>query len=266
MAAAIRFCGRCGAQLAPGAGFCGRCGTPVAAQAAGVPAGPPVYSGPVAYSYPVMRPVTYPTARQFKLAPAWIAGGLILILAVVTVVVSAFAVSHLTGGTHTTCTSNCGPKIVTPLPESATYRSSAFKYQVNYSSQWTVRSQDASGIALGTRMGLVQVFGSGASDPQHALDQVVAALPTSQWQDVTFVSSVRGAHIGDQNGVGSVYSASLVGAGSTASKVRFAVTAATQRGVTIVVFAADPADLKNYPFGIPEGRDFDYLCTEIVWG
>jgi len=266
MAAVIRFCGRCGAPLAPGAGFCGRCGTPVAAQAIAAPPSAPMYAGPVAYSYPVARAVAYPTPRQFKLAPVWIAGGLIVVLAVITVIVSAIAVSHFTGGTHPTCTVNCGPKIVTPFPESASYKSSAFKYQVNYSSTWTVRSQDTSGIALGTRLGLVQVFGSGASDPQHALDQVVAALPTSEWQDVTFVSKVRGAQIGEQSGVGSVYSANLVGSGSTATKVRFAVIAATLRGVTIVVFAADPADLKNYPFGLPEGREFDYLCTEIAWG
>lgn len=266
MAAAVRFCGRCGSPLAPGVGFCGRCGTPVAAQAIAVAPSRPVYSGPPAFSYPVARVTTYPTARQFKLAPAWIAGGLILLLAVITVIVSAFAVSHFAGGAHSTCTVNCGPQIVTPLPESASYKSSAFKYQVNYSSRWTVRSQDASGIALGTRLGLVQVFGSGATDPQHALDKVVAALPTSQWQDVTFVSSVKGAHIGEQNGVGSVYSANLVGTGSTATKVRIAVVAATLRGVTIVVFASDPADLKHYPFGLPEGREFDYLCTEIAWG
>lgn len=265
MAAAFRFCGRCGAPLAPGAGFCGRCGTPVAAQAIAA-AAPPVYAGPAAFAYPVAPSVTYPTARQFKLAPAWIAGGLILVLAVITIIVSAIAVSRFAGGAHSTCTVNCGPKIVTPLPESASYTSSAFKYQVNYSSQWTVRSQDTSGVALGTRLGLVQVFGSGATDPQHALDRVVAALPTSQWQDVTFVGSVKGAHIGEQNGIGSVYSANLVGNGSTATKVRIAVIAATLRGVTIVVFAADPADLKNYPFGLPEGREFDYLCTEIAWG
>lgn len=268
MAVSARFCGRCGAPLAPGAAFCGRCGTPfsqVGAQVVAVPAAR-AYPAPVPYSYPVAAAVTYPTVRQFKLAPAWIAVGLILILAVITIAVTALAVSRLPGGTHSTCTVNCGPKIVTALPETASYRSSAFKYQVNYSATWTVRSQDASGIALGTRQGLVQVFGSAATDPQHAIDRFVAGLPSTQWQDVTLVSGVKGAHIGEQNGAGEVYAANLVATGSTASRVRFAVIAATLRGVTIVVFAADPADVKNYPFGLPEGREFDYLCTEIAWG
>jgi hypothetical protein len=28
----------------------------------------------------------------------------------------------------------------------------------------------------------------------------------------------------------------------------------------------DPADTKNSPNGMPEGQDFDYLCTEFAWG
>ena len=75
-----------------------------------------------------------------------------------------------------------------------------------------------------------------------------------------------GAHIGDQDGAGAVYSANLVGSSQTATKVRFAVIAATKGGVTVVVFAADPADPKNSPNGMPEGQEFDYLCTEFVWG
>ena len=94
----------------------------------------------------------------------------------------------------------------------------------------------------------------------------VSGLPSSKWQDVTLVGNLRGAHIGDQDGAGAVYSANLVGSSQTATKVRFAVIAATKGGVTVVVFAADPADPKNSPNGMPEGQEFDYLCTEFVWG
>ncbi len=257
MASTIRFCGRCGAQVAPGAAFCGRCGTPQIAQA--------VVAVPV-YSYPIAHPPTYPTRRQFRLSQIAVAGGLLLILAIVTVAISVFAVSHVFGGNHPTCTVNCGPKIGTPLAESNTYRSAAYRYEVDYASSWTVRSQDANGITLGTKIGLVQVAGMRASAPLDVVVQsTVSALPTAQWQDVAQVSILKGAHIGDQDGIGAIYSANLVGANSTATKVRFAVITATRAGVTVVVFVADPADPKNSPNGIPEGQEFDYLCTEFRW-
>jgi hypothetical protein len=256
MAVQPRFCGRCGAQLAPGAPFCGRCGAPVVVQA--------LVAQPV-YSYPVAPRAAYPTAGQFKLSQAAIAGGLLIILAAVTIAISAFAVSHFIGGTHATCTVNCAPKFVTPLPEGASYRSSAFGYQLNYSSRWTVRSQDADGVLLGTKLGSVQVVGVRGAQDDQALQATISALPTAKWQSVTLVSNLKGAKIGDQDGVGAVYSANLVSTGSTAVKVVFAVVAATRNGVTVVVFAVNPVDAKA-PNGMLEGQAFDYMCTEFVWG
>jgi hypothetical protein len=195
-----------------------------------------------------------------------IAGGLLAALAMVTVVISAFAVSHLTGGSLSTCTANCAPKIVTPLPDAATYRSSAFNYRVSYNASWTVRAQDANGVTLGTRIGSVQVVGSKGGSAGQALQSTVAALPTGTWQNVVLVGSVKGTHIGDQDGVGSLYAANLIGAGGAAVKVRFAVIAATRAGTTVVILAVNPVDLKSSPSGMPEAPDFDYLCTEFVWG
>ncbi len=255
--ALARYCGRCGAPLPPGATYCGRCGTPVLMEAA---------VAQPAYRYPYAPRATYPTARQYKLAPALIAGGLVLILIVVAVLVGGFALSQFVAGNHSSCTSDCSPKFVTPLAEEATYTSSAYKFQVNYPSAWTVRTQDANGVTLGTKIGLVQVIGSSGGNPSQVLQSTVSALPTAQWQSVALVSSLKGAHIGDQDGVGEVYSANLVGTSQTAAKVRFAVIAATRHGVTVAVFALDPADPKNSPNGMPEGQAFDYLCTEFVWG
>ena len=258
MAVAVRFCGRCGAQLAPGAAFCGRCGTPQIAQAV-APA--PVYNYPIAYPAPA-----YLSTRQFNLSQIAVAGGLLIILAIVTVAISVFAVTHVFGGRHAACTADCAPKIGTPLPESNMYRSTAYGYEVDYFASWTVRSQDASGVTLGTKVGLVQVVGMRASQPLDVtLQGTVSALPTAQWQDVAQVSTLKGAHIGDQDGIGAIYSANLVGASSTATKVRFAVIVATRAGVSVVVFVADPADPKNSPNGIPEGQEFDYLCSEFRW-
>ena len=256
MAAPVRFCGRCGAQVPFGAPFCGRCGAPQLAQAV---------AGPPAYNYPRAPQAAFPTRRRYGSSQVAVAGGLLAILAVVTVAVSAFAVSRVIGN-RTTCTVNCAPKFVTPLPEAATYRSSAYHYEVDYSSAWTVRSQDANGISLGTRIGLLEVAGSKASQPiAQVLQTTVSNLPTAQWQNVAPVSDLKGAHIGDQDGIGAVYSANLIGAGSTSVQVRFAVIVATHAGVTVVIFAADPADPKNSPHGIPEAMDFDYLCSEFRW-
>jgi hypothetical protein len=258
MAAQVRFCGRCGAPVPFGAPFCGRCGAPQAAQVA--------TAAPV-YSYPMAPRAAYPTARQWRSSQIAVAGGLLAILAIVTVAVSIFAVSHVIGGNRSTCTVNCAPKIVTPLPESATYRSATYKFEVDYSSAWTVRSEDATGISLGTKIGLVQVVGMSGGQPlSQVLQSTVSALPTAQWQDVAQVSDLKGAHIGDQNGIGAVYSANLIGTNSTSAQVRFAVIVATRGGVTVVVFAADPADPKNSPHGIPEGQSFDYMFSEFRWG
>src|SRR5205809_1498467 len=114
--ATARYCGRCGAPLAPGAGFCGRCGTPVLMHAG---AAQPVYR------YAPAPPVAFPR-RQGKLAPALVAGGLVLTLLAVAVVVGAIAIAQFAGGKLAPCTQNCAPKIVTPLPEEASWRSSAY--------------------------------------------------------------------------------------------------------------------------------------------
>src|SRR3981081_2762377 len=257
MAARMTFCGRCGAQLPAGAPFCGRCGAPQISHAA--------TAAPV-YSYPMAQPASRAAGRRFTTSQVAISGGLLAILAIVTVALSAFAVSRAIVGNRSTCTINCAPKIVTPLPESSTYRSTAYKYEVDYSSNWTVRTQDASGIALGTKLGTLSVVGMKAGQTlAQVLQSTVSALPTAQWQDVVQVSDLKGAHIGDQDGLGAVYGANLIGTGSTSAKVRFAVIAATRAGVTVVIFAADPSDPKNSPHGIPEAQSFDYLCSEFRW-
>lgn len=253
----MRFCGRCGAQVAPGAPFCGRCGAPQVAQAVAAAS---------VYSYPIAPPAPHRSAGRYRTSQVAIAGGLLVILAVVTVAVSAFAISHFIGGTKSTCTANCAPKIVTPLAEASTYHSSAYNFEVDYSSTWTVRSQDAAQISLGTKIGLVQVLGIKGGQPlSQVLQSTVSGLPTAQWQDVVQVSDVKGAHIGEQDGIGFVYSANLLGSNSTSAKVRFAVIVATHAGVTVVIFAADPADPKNSPHGMPEAQLFDYMCSEFRW-
>jgi hypothetical protein len=194
-----------------------------------------------------------------------VVGGLILILAVAVVIITAFAISRSVG-THPPCTANCGPQLVAPLPEADTYHSNAFGFEIDYSSSWKVQSQDANGIALSTQAGILQVIGSPSGESTGQLiNKTLAALPSSKYQSVTHVSDIRGAHIGVQDGEGAIYSANFIGSGTTATKVRFAVIAAIRGGVAVVVFAVDPADTKDYASGIPEGQSFDYLLQEFRW-
>jgi zinc-ribbon domain len=256
MAVQTRFCGNCGAPLQPGSPFCGRCGAPVA------PTPIPIYAQ---YAYPQARPRAGRIGgdRTTQIA---VAIGLLAILIVVTVGVTAFAILNSTGSVLP-CTSNCSPKIVTPLPASATYRSSQFGFQVDYSANWTVEGQDGAHIDLGTSMGSVSVAGSKVNAPlDQVIQGVVSALPSANWQSVALVGSIKGAHLADQDGLGALYSANLVGSNSTATKVRFAVIAAAKNGVTVVMFAVDPADTQHFVSGMPEGQLFDYMCTIFRWG
>jgi len=261
MATAVgRFCGRCGAPLVPGAGFCGKCGTPVASSMPLAVAPPPVYR----YAPPPPSRTRYRTGDG-TFAPALIAGGLVLVVLVAAVGIGLIAISQFSGGHKATCTTNCAPKIVTPLPEQQTFRSTKYGYVVSYSSAWKVRDQNDEGVLFATHIGSVQVVGSKAGSPDQAVDFAVASLPSSKWQDVTKVGLLHGAHIGEEQGVGAVYSANLISGSQASTKVRFAVIAATHGDVTVVVFAVDPADTKGSPNGMAEGQEIDYLCTEFSW-
>src|SRR5258708_4587247 len=97
-----------------------------------------------------------------------VAGGMLIIVSVVTVAVSSFAVSEVLG-THKPCTQNCGARIVTPLPAPASYKSSAYGFEVDYNPNWTVRNQDAQSVTFATKLGLLSVTGARSGQP---LDQI----------------------------------------------------------------------------------------------
>ena len=262
MAVQAGYCGRCGAALTAGATFCGTCGTPVGPFVPMAALASPAPAAYQAYAYP--RVVAGPRTR---LGPqVAIAAALIGIILIVTIAVTAFALRQSVGS-HQNCTANCSPRVVTPLPASATYKSLQYKYELDYSERWTVRSQDTAGVELGTDIGLVRVAGTNAGQP---LDQViqglVSNLPSATYQNVTRMSDLKGAHVGDQNGLGAIYAANLIGANSKATKIRFAVIAATRGGVTVTVFALDPADTAHFANGMPEGYVFDSMCSQFRWG
>lgn len=214
------------------------------------------------YPYAQPQPARLGGGRMTQVA---VAAGLIVILIVVAVVASVFAYRAVTGS-HQSCTANCSPKVITPLQAADTYRSSAFKFEVDYSQNWTVRSQDANGITLGTKLGQVTVVGSkSGQSTDQAIQAVVNALPSANWQSVKNTGGIPGAHLGAVAGVGQMYNANLIGANSKAAPVRVAVIAATKGDVTVVVFAVNPYDA-HFPNGMQEGYLFDYMCTQFRWG
>jgi len=221
---------------------------------------------PAAHGYRVAQPGAFPAAGRVKVPQVMVVGGVIAILTIAVVAISVIALSRAIGGTHPVCTSNCGPQVIDPLPEANTFHSNAFGYEVDYSSNWKVRTQDGNGISLSTRYGILTVVGSKAGPAlSQLIDSTVAGLPSSKWQSVTKVTDLKGAHIGVQDGQGAIYSANLIGSGTTATPVRFAVVAGTRGGASVVIFALDPSDTKNFTYGIPEGQSFDYLFQEFRW-
>ena len=79
------------------------------------------------------------------------------------------------------------------------------------------------------------------------------------------VGPIHGAHIGFQDGTGTVYSADLAPAGGQAQRVRIAALAATKGSLSVTVLGIDPADPKNSPNGIPEADEFDFVLSEFTW-
>jgi hypothetical protein len=266
MSAQTAFCGNCGNPLAPGAPFCGRCGAPVRAAAPLQVPGGQVYQGYPGYAYPRAQPAPGRIGRDHT-AQIAVAIGLIALLIVATVIVSTIAILNNTGnGQHQVCTQNCGPKKVTPLPEQATYKSSQFGFEVGYDGSWTVEDKTASSIQLSTDAGGVAVIGmKGSQSGDQVIQGFVNGLPSATYQDIQPVMEVKGAHLGDQDGTGTIFAANFVGSNSSAIKVRFAVITAAKNGVTVIMFAINEADTKDFASGIPEGQKFDYMCTEFTW-
>jgi len=271
MAAQAGFCGNCGAPLAPGATFCGNCGTPVARPAvqavAAAPGAYPAYPGYPAYqgyAYPRAQPAPGRISRNHTTQIA-VAVGLISLLILGAVVVSLIALTNNTGS-HSVCTQNCGPKIGTALPEQATFTSSQFGFQVDYDASWTIQNKTGTSVQISSDAGGVVVMGQRAGQP---LEQVIAGfaggLPSATYQDVKALSDIKGAHLGDQGGMGILYSANFIDSSSNAIKVRFALIAASKGGVTVLMFAINEADTKGFASGMPEGQRFDYMCTEFRW-
>jgi hypothetical protein len=163
------------------------------------------------------------------------------------------------------CTSYCGPARVAPIPASSVYHSSAFGYDVAFSQPWEANQQDGQSLVLLSGAQTLMVVGKPAGKTDQQLSQeALAALPDAQFQTITRLGPIRGAHIGAQKASGGMYSATFLPDAGTTIQVRIAVMAATRGEVSVTVLAWSPFDA-SAPNGIDNGSTIDDVLSQFRW-
>jgi hypothetical protein len=152
---------------------------------------------------------------------------------------------------------------VTALAEQKTFTSSGLGFQVDYPDKWKLDSSAATKAVFQTRDGLLEIAGVTAS-PAQALARRAAGLPRSRIPDLSEAGTIHGAHVGTEEGMGVLYSGTLVpeSGGGQGLEVRIALIAARRRNLTVLVTALVPYDTRSG--GLPAG-DIDYALTEFRW-
>jgi hypothetical protein len=214
-------------------------------------------------SYPY-RSISRREAAAPRLGRARFLLVLLVVIALGAVLVTVLA-AVLTPSEPATCTQHCGPTPGVPVPQPARYHSTAYGFEVPYTDPWKVVQQDSRSVIFQTAAGQFLIYGqqAGKSD-QQLVQEAVATLPDSQFQSVTPASSIRGAHIGYQNGSGSVFSSTFLPEGGRAIRARIAVVAATKGGLSVSVVGIDPW-VASAPNGIPESSQFDAELSQFQW-
>jgi hypothetical protein len=186
---------------------------------------------------------------------------MIVLGAVVVTVLSAV----LTPPEAVPCTQRCGPTSGVAVPQPSRYHSSDFGFDLPYTDLWKIVQQDRRSVLFQTVAGQFMVSGqnAGKSD-QQLVQEAIGNLPDSQFQSITPVSSIRGAHVGYQDGTGVIFSATFLPQGGRALRARVAVVAATKNRVSVTVVGIDPWAPKA-PNGIPESPQFDAALSEFQW-
>jgi hypothetical protein len=211
----------------------------------------------------------YPTLAPRQAAPSRLGRWrfLLILLAALALGAVLFTVlaALLTPSTPTPCTRNCGPVTGQPIPQPATYRSSAYGFTVAYSDPWKISQQDGKSVLFETADGKFLVYGqaAGKSD-QQLVEEGVGTLPDSQFQSLTPVGGIRGLQIGYQNGAGTIYSATFLPEGGRAVRARIAVMAATRKGVSVTAIGINPL-VPQAPNGMPESSQFDQALSQFQW-
>lgn len=158
---------------------------------------------------------------------------------------------------------NSSARAVGALAEQKSFTSSGLGFQVDYPNKWKLDNSNASKVVFQTRDGLLEVAGVSAS-PAQALTRRAAALPRTRIPDLRQAGPIHGAHVGTEEGVGVLYSGTLVpeSGGGQGLEVRIALIAARRRNLTVLITALVPYDTRTG--GLP-ADDIDYALTELRW-
>jgi hypothetical protein len=223
------------------------------------------------YSYPVVAANSVP-GTQHKLRHSRFV--LVAAIGFAVLVVGITAITVLTRPTLVGCHFTCGPEVGPRLLSPTAYQSSEFGYRVEYDSGiFSVASQSAAGLSLnleqGYGLGGMDFTATAGSDVSDALDKVVSGINTNEFQDIREIEPVPGAEIGEVEGVGLAYSATLVPQnGGQSTPVSIVAMAATSNNLTISVLAIGQQDLtqvNNLPIGFADGQAFDGPVTNTIW-
>jgi hypothetical protein len=168
------------------------------------------------------------------------------------------------------CIVNCPPPspsglTQSALPEGETFKSSTLGFAVNYPKSWKVQSHAAAEAVFETDTGLLKVQGyKGSPGFAGLVSKEVGNLDPTEFPDVKSAGTIKGAHIGSQQGEGQLYSATLYppSGGGQGQLVRIALIGATRGDVTVLVTALVPYDQQS---GRMAAEDVDYALTLFSW-
>ena len=205
--------------------------------------------------------------------------GVFVIGAFVAVVVVGLLAAVVTWTFHpkapAPCTANCPPPKADvgvsaasgeALAEQKSFKSTDFGFTVEYPADWDVSDSGSSGVLLSTRHGILELVGTKttAAPAQLILDRI-GRFNSARLPDIQQLGPLRGAHIGTQEGQGSVFKATLLpsSGGGTSILVRIAIVVAKRAGVTVLATTLLPYDANSDT--IVGAGEVDYALTEFRW-
>jgi hypothetical protein len=153
-----------------------------------------------------------------------------------------------------------------PLHEEGTFTSSQFRFSVEYPSRWSVLSSGSAGALFQTSHGLIEFVGAaGAASPAQLIAERIGRFDTTRLPDIRALGPVLGAHIGTQQGQGTLYSATLLpsSGGGLGLLVRIGLVVARKDNLTVLATVLLPYDASS---GTLSGAgEVDYGLTEFRW-
>jgi hypothetical protein len=170
------------------------------------------------------------------------------------------------------CTIDCPPPgsdikaALSPLREHGSFTSSQYHFTVEYPSGWSVRDSGSAGALFATARGLVEFVGSaGAGSGASLIAQRVSKFDPNRLPDIRALGPLHGAHIGSQEGIGTLYAATYVppSGGGSSLLVRIGIIAATRGNLTVLATAVLPYDQGTGT--LADAKEVDYGLTEFRW-